>query len=584
MPSKPILVGAALTACATLCAERAARACGCFAPPNGAELVVQAGERILFSVASGEVTAAIQIRYAGPAKDFGWILPLPSVPTLDLGTDELFSKLSANTAPRYYLTQHYDGACPTYSDAGAVVDANATVDAGAPPAPIVVEEASIGPYDYAVLKADDKQALLDWLDASHYFVPVGTDDVVGPYIHKGAYFLALKLHSGAQTGDLQPVVVHYASDLPMIPIELTSVTAQPDMPVQVWMLGSGRAIPRNYYHTVLDDAAIDWLSGGSNYNDVVIRATKEAPGRHTFITEYAGTSGVMNAALYWSGRFGTRAELAAQPDAVSFVAYLNQHGYPANATPYGGGPYNSYFVYTSAFTAVLAKALPPPPMYAWMEPASFFGQLSYLAQLDPHSFVGWPASYDPANIADELDARVVQPTRAAQKLFDASPVLTRLITTLSPAQMDRDPVFSYSHRLPSVGNDHVGQVTYHCDLRGSRRTTVVTEDGWVIELPLAKPSLPASRRIEILTEELDPASVVDNDAMILAALTPDPMPDAAVLDARPASDARQQADALIGRDAGSADRGDGCRVAGNRGGGAWLALVLVAARIRRRKG
>src|SRR5438034_531331 len=82
-----------------------------------------------------------------------------------------------------------------------------------------------------------------WLATNHYFVPAGTDAIVGPYIHAGAFFLALKLRAGQTAGDLQPVIVRYPSDLPMIPIVLTSVAAQPHMGVQVWMLGAGRAIP-----------------------------------------------------------------------------------------------------------------------------------------------------------------------------------------------------------------------------------------------------------------------------------------------------------------------------------------------------
>ena len=80
-------------------------ACGCFAPPNAAEPIVQAGERILFSVKDGKVTAHIQIQYAGEAKDFGWLLPLPSIPTLKIGSDELFTQLGATTQPSYSVTQ-----------------------------------------------------------------------------------------------------------------------------------------------------------------------------------------------------------------------------------------------------------------------------------------------------------------------------------------------------------------------------------------------------------------------------------------------------------------------------------------------
>ena len=100
--------------------------------------------------------------------------------------------------------------------------------------------------------------MLQWLNDNRYFVPVGTDDSVAPYIRPGAFFLALKLRPGKSAGDLQPVVLRYASDVGMIPITLTSTGASENMGVQVWMLGDGRAIPRNYHHTVLNDAVIDW--------------------------------------------------------------------------------------------------------------------------------------------------------------------------------------------------------------------------------------------------------------------------------------------------------------------------------------
>src|SRR5262249_22691703 len=78
-------------------------ACGCFTPPGPSQPVVQAGERILFALKDGVVTAHIQIQYAGDASDFGWLLPLPSVPDLELGTDELFAQLGRTTQPTYIL-------------------------------------------------------------------------------------------------------------------------------------------------------------------------------------------------------------------------------------------------------------------------------------------------------------------------------------------------------------------------------------------------------------------------------------------------------------------------------------------------
>ena len=51
-------------------------------------------------------------------------------------------------------------------------------DAGSlDPSPVVIQS-SIGPFDYAVLKADKRDEMLAWLAKNHYFVPAGTDQVV----------------------------------------------------------------------------------------------------------------------------------------------------------------------------------------------------------------------------------------------------------------------------------------------------------------------------------------------------------------------------------------------------------------------
>src|SRR5439155_6153084 len=151
------------------------------------------------------------------------------------------------------------------SGGGGVSDLGFSAAADMGHAGIVVVQASIGPYDYAVLKADDQAELTKWLDDNHYFVPSTAGDALKPYTHPGAFFLALKLRGGAATGDIAPVVLRYQSDLPMIPITLTSIGAVPNMGILVWVLGEARAIPRNYYNVVLDDLPV-WFSNFSTYN------------------------------------------------------------------------------------------------------------------------------------------------------------------------------------------------------------------------------------------------------------------------------------------------------------------------------
>jgi hypothetical protein len=457
----------------------AAFACGCFTPPDPTVPVVQAGEKILFAVKEGQVTAHVQVQYSGNAAEFGWLLPLPAVPTLELGVDELFTQLTVATQPKYRMQTTFENDCYVgyggtgggSSGTGGGTETGVNGDAGT--GPVVVVQDSIGPYDYAVLKADSKDEMLSWLAANHYFVPAGTDDSVAPYIHSGAFFLALKLKSGRSAGDLQPVVLHYASDVGMIPITLTSTGAKDNMGVQVWMLGEGRAIPRNYHHTVLNDAAIDWPSAGSNYQQVIIRAAGEAPGKHTFVTEYAGSSTVMRDQLAPQSRFGAQEELAAQPTLTAFQQYLFTHG----------------FTLTSTLQAILTR--------------------------DP--------TYQPAAMAQEIWDRIVKPTRAAQALLDSAPTLTRLYTTISPADMNKDPAFSFNPSLPDVSNVHEGEMHVFCntDTRSESFAVLRTEQGWSIGYPNGRfgapavdlNSLYASLRIEILSEEGPAQVVVDHSAV-----------------------------------------------------------------------
>lgn len=508
-----------------------ALACGCFTPPDPSVPVVQAGERILFAQENGVVTAHIQIQYAGNASEFGWLLPLPSVPVLELGTDEVFTTLTAQTQPKYRLQRNFQGDCafnqnrggPTASAGGFGGGTAAPSEDSGAQSPLVIQD-SIGPYDYAVLRADSKAAMLAWLDANRYFVPAGTDATVGPYIRPGAYFLALKLRSGKAAGDLQPVVLRYPSDLPMIPIVLTSVAAQPNMGIQVWMLGGGRAIPRNYYHTVVNDTLINWFSSGSNYNDAVIRAVTASPDRHAFVTEYAGSSSVLQNLLDRTGRFGTTADLARQPDAVSFVNYLGSQG----------------FAFTSQLVTILTQYIPVPPGFAakgisaaaWLQSLGYYSSASY-QRANAADFQGWAGiNYQPEPMSRELQSRVVVPTLAAGELFRRYPYLTRLYTTLSPEDMNKDPVFSYNASLPSLSNVHQAVLTYFCDRGPSTDATrtparLVTEQGFAIEYPAgtgvvgnqpltpsAAAASPGNAVVEILREEGPPEVVTDNRPLI----------------------------------------------------------------------
>jgi hypothetical protein len=125
-----------------------------------------------------------------------------------------------------------------------------------------------------------------------------------------------------------------------------------------------------------------------------------------------------------------------------------------------------------------------------------------------------------------LHEKVVDPVVAVQRLLAERPYLTRLYTTMSPAEMTMDPMFTFNADLANVSNVHIAKQVVSC-------SAGVTESNapWTIELPqgdavtgrgetwpFAIDALPANRRIEQLAETGQPKVVEDNSQAISSAL------------------------------------------------------------------
>ncbi|MFT3712190.1 MAG: DUF2330 domain-containing protein [Archangium sp.] len=491
----------AFTIVALSCAlwSRPADACGCFAPSTTITPVIQAGERIVFAVRDGKVIAHVQIQYSGNASDFGWLLPLPSVPTLKTGSDELFNRLLEETDPVFTTAGNVKcrpiqlGCAFAPARLASNRGTDGTVDAGT----VAVKQGSVGPYDFAVLSAADKTAMLKWLNDNRYFIPTGTDSAVDPYINPGAYFLALKLQSDRSAGDVTPIVLEYESSYPMIPITLTSVGATPNMGVQVFMLGQGRGIPRNYAHVTINDALLNWASGVTNYSEIVTRAVGEAPGKHAFVTDYAGPTTPLKLPF---SRFGSEADLAAATTPEAFVAQLKS------------AQFDRADNFDPLVVSLIVKQLPVPAAVGvdantWVNSLGYY--LGQYRTENPDKFTGYTATLDAPALAHDIFTQYVKPTREAFALFDEFPKLTRLYTTLNPEDMNVDPVFAFNASLPDVAREHRSIQDFGCG-----ETEVTTEQGWMVKPSTKLDGLPAALSIATVPEEGTPTILTNNIAKI----------------------------------------------------------------------
>jgi len=421
----------------------------------------QVGEQILFASDGSTITMQVQIQYQGTAADFAWILPIPAVPELTIGQNEVFRQLSLTTRPAFFL--QFDRA----DECGFFYPVLETVDGGAARSDDVevASEERVGPYETAVIRADDAAAITEWLLANGYQIGDLGAELLEPYVANGSYFLALRLASDSDIGDLQPIGATYASEQPMVPLRLTAVATQPDLGVLVWILGSDRAVPENYLHVRINEARIDWFNGGQNYTEVVTEAANEAGGR-AFVTDYAGPSEIMGKRLYAEGRFDLE-KLRRVEDPARFIEELLSQGFgrdsqmqsllrryipiPADVIEQGvlqvvyGGDEKAY---QQAVDNGLLLALAERSFYNNIRIyEEWTGELAF----DPEAFTG------------ALEEVVVEPLRQTQELFGEFPYLTRLFTTLSADEMTVDPLFVFNPDLPGVSNTHNAKGRFECD-------------------------------------------------------------------------------------------------------------------------
>ncbi|NKB71401.1 MAG: DUF2330 domain-containing protein [Candidatus Latescibacteria bacterium] len=476
-----LLVGLQALGLLLLTEAEEVEACGGFfcsnAPMN------QVGERILFIPEDGVVTTHVQIQYSGSAADFAWVLPVPSVPQVQVSHNELFRQLDFATQPFFALNWEGGDECgflsPFFRDGDVLATAEA-VDDGVE----VVSQARVGPYDTAVIRSDDPNAMVDWLVDNGYQLGDVGPQLLAPYVEEGFFFLALRLAPDREVGDLQPISLTYEADRPGIPIRLTAVATQPDMGVLVWVLGSNRAIPANYLHVQINEARIDWFNGGFNYSQVVSEAANEAGGQ-AFATDFAGGSRIMDQRLYSEGRYDI-GPLRGIDEAPALLEGLLRQGFPRD----------------NQMQALLRRHIPMSQRVLEegvlqvvfggdkeaYERAAEDGQLAFIAE---SSFYNNMAAYEEYTIGDEydlsalldeLEAVVVEPLRAAQGLFEDYPYLTRLYTTMSAEEMTVDPMFDFNPDLPEVPNVRWADARFECP-QGDPED--VNPEEWILVVTLA---------------------------------------------------------------------------------------------------
>ena len=465
---------------------------------DAAAPVDQAAERIFFFFEPdtdddglGQLTTEVQISYVGESDGFAWVVPVPAEPDLFLSNDAMFTAIANNTTPVFSLVTESSGqvqfGCAMDTATGAKGEFETANDGGNGVS--VVSSEAVGPYDTVVLQAENADRLVTWLQDEGYAVPDGMEVALAPYVAAGQYFVALKLQSDQDSGDIAPIGMTYAAAAASIPIQLTAVAAVDDMPIEVFVYGPSRAVPDNYLHVQINDAAINWYLGADNYREVVGDAVDEAGGQ-AFATDYTAPASDLSFVLDLPSF--DLAQMAGQPAPTSWMETILFSGIPAS----------------TQLTNLMLELVPPPD------------------GVDPLDFLSCPSCYevdatdwDPQVATDRFEADVLDVMEGQQDRMAAASRLTRLFTTMDAAEMTADPVFVFNRDVTQdVASTRVAtsverQNAFSGEVVGR---TLTLADGRAIVVPdvsdfesLTTLATPAALVIEDYAATGEPAAVAD---------------------------------------------------------------------------
>lgn len=152
-----------------------------------------------------------QASFKGNAKDFGFIVPTPSRPTVEVANAKAFARLE-----KYVPRPVSRGGGSFGGGAGLPTGAKVTV----------IEEKRVGDYQATILQATEGKALNDWLARNGYTSRPAMTPWLDHYAKQSFYFAALKFvrETGQSAPETSALRISFAADVPFYPYKMPSDT------------------------------------------------------------------------------------------------------------------------------------------------------------------------------------------------------------------------------------------------------------------------------------------------------------------------------------------------------------------------
>ncbi len=184
------------------------------------------------------------------ADDFGFLVPTPTQPDLGEADDWVFESLGRQTAPREVYQQQIEtvfGFGPLFDKVAATMAVGAAPPPNAMPkaAVEVLDEKQVAGFDAAVLRADDAQALAEWLDKHGYEARPALTEWLKWYVENKWIITAFKLTKGERsTFEAKSVRMTFQADKPFYPYrepeDMRNPSGQGSRALRVFLLSNQR--------------------------------------------------------------------------------------------------------------------------------------------------------------------------------------------------------------------------------------------------------------------------------------------------------------------------------------------------------
>ena len=200
------------------------------------------------------------------AEQFGWLVPLASVPEFSVGSQPLFDALRTFSVPQYDITTTFEdcGSQATSSDGDSSPNSSSDPSdgegggsTGGGGEPTILKQETVGAFEVVVLTDTEVGPIKQWLLDNGYVWDVKAEPILMQYLAEGNVIAALKLRTNAEVQDVHPITLRYPSTETCFPLRLTRIAAVEDMDIRVFVLAAERAAPTNYRHVLVNPLKIE---------------------------------------------------------------------------------------------------------------------------------------------------------------------------------------------------------------------------------------------------------------------------------------------------------------------------------------